>query len=89
MAELQTDLIGQLDKTGPFLLRIAANQQSLWAVHALFRFGYLSETSLVLHVSVSISRPSPLLFNIFVTADVGTPGCRPVSANVIPYSIIN
>ncbi|MCK4783748.1 MAG: hypothetical protein KAV87_08365 [Desulfobacteraceae bacterium] len=30
----------------------------------------------------------PRLFNIFETADVDTPGYRPVSADVIPYSII-
>ena len=35
-----------------------------------------------------IDKLFPRLFNIFETADVDTPGCRPVSADVIPYSII-
>ena len=36
-----------------------------------------------------IDKPSPRLSNIFETADVDTPSCRPVSANVMPYSVIN
>jgi len=29
------------------------------------------------------------LFNIFEIADVDTPSCRPVSANVTPYSVLS
>ena len=35
-----------------------------------------------------IDKPSPL-FNIIETADLETPGCRPVSAYALPYSIID
>lgn len=36
-----------------------------------------------------IDKSSPRLFNIFETADVETPGCRPVSAYALPCSIID
>jgi len=36
-----------------------------------------------------IDKPFPRLFNIFEIADVDTPGCRPVSAYALPYSIID
>ena len=36
-----------------------------------------------------IDKLFPRLFNIFEIADVDTPSCRPVSANVTPYSVTN
>jgi hypothetical protein len=36
-----------------------------------------------------IDKSSPPLFNIFEIADVETPGCHPVSAYALPYSIID
>jgi hypothetical protein len=36
-----------------------------------------------------VAKLFPHLFNIFETADVETPGCRPVSAYALPCSIID
>jgi len=36
-----------------------------------------------------LTNPPPRLFNIFEIADVETPGCRPVSPDVISYYIID
>ena len=41
------------------------------------------------HVVGYIDKLFPRLFNIFEIADVDTPSCRPVSANVTPYSVTN
>lgn len=38
---------------------------------------------------VAILTNPPPLFNVFEIADVGTPGCRPVSAYALPCSIID
>ena len=41
------------------------------------------------HVIDCIVKLFPRLFNIFEIADVDTPSCRPVSANVTAYSVLS
>jgi hypothetical protein len=40
-------------------------------------------------ILLAILTNPPPLFNIFETAELETPGCLPVSAYALPYSIID